>query len=467
MVARKTKTPAEPPLDEAEAGVGSTGRPRPDLPKPYGDWSWMQGMDGESSSASEGAVWRTRRFRHTIAGFGAMLLFLGMAGCEVLSGNFAGWRMLSDADARLAEDVAMAVYVSPPDYAFTGAGYVLLIDQTGGVSAIQTAGMDVATLVWTEKGLFFSDVDRDYLLDAEGLKAWDSPKAEVQVAAYPKPDGGGYVGVYNVGFGDVEAGDAGYIQQVVDTTEERRSERYDVAGFTTLTAWCDGEIYGLSEIVEPYLSVAVDAGAKKREVPPFWPDMMSRLYPKPASLVDGFRSVSNNGVGGYARNGICRDGTVMSVSIGQNDPTTVVTWPVDGDRSERVLVGPAGEALNLEPDTAFLGYVADWSASASELVWFGGDGVVRSTDIQTGRTQELWNADVDLHSSYNNIQFQNQVVYVFDAIAGQDSADRVMRLRAHDLVTGVTDEILTVQPRFELMARGSTVVQRGIAVRPG
>ena len=34
MVARKTKTPAEPPLDEDEAGVGPTGRPWPDLPKP-------------------------------------------------------------------------------------------------------------------------------------------------------------------------------------------------------------------------------------------------------------------------------------------------------------------------------------------------------------------------------------------------------------------------------------------------
>ena len=115
--------------------------------------------------------WRLRR----LVGLGLVgVLFVTMAGCSATREAAAGWQVLDERSARLADDVVMAVYVSPQSINWGAPGYVLLVNDRAEVSAIRTAGMDVADLVWDERGLFFSDVERDYLLTETGLTTWDT-----------------------------------------------------------------------------------------------------------------------------------------------------------------------------------------------------------------------------------------------------------------------------------------------------
>ncbi|WP_203338765.1 hypothetical protein [Nocardioides limicola] len=81
-------------------------------------------------------------------------------------------------------------------------GYVVFIDSDGGTQTIETSGMDVAQMKWTDDGLFFSDRDNDYLL-TDTLEAIPSPKrAQVQSSAAYLGAGRGFAAVYNVGMGE-------------------------------------------------------------------------------------------------------------------------------------------------------------------------------------------------------------------------------------------------------------------------
>jgi len=232
-------------------------------------------------------------------------------------------------------------------------GYLLLIHDNGDVSAIRTAGMDRADLVWDERGLFFSDTGRDYLLTESGLTTWDSPKTEVQVEAWPMPDRYGWVSVYNYGFGDSSSGQFDYIQQVVETTADGVT-RYDVPGYTTLTAQCGSTIYGAAEVGEPYTSLAQGMGAVVRDdVAPYWPDMLTQIYPLPSTWAEGLRSVRLGGYDGYGFKATCRDDVILGVTGGQNEPPQVVVWPTNGDEpSTHMVLGPEGETLGLDSEIA-------------------------------------------------------------------------------------------------------------------
>jgi len=129
------------------------------------------------------------------------------------------WYVMKPGAQRLAPNHILALYASVPSNAQrTLSGHVLLIDAEGQVSSITTAGMDSGSLTWDDNGLFFSDTRRDYLLTEDGLRIWDSPKTDMQVAAYARP-GGGYVSVYNKGFGGAGS-PMEYVEQVVETTDQ-------------------------------------------------------------------------------------------------------------------------------------------------------------------------------------------------------------------------------------------------------
>lgn len=77
--------------------------------------------------------------------------------------------------------------------------------------------MDMCSIAWTEKGLFFSDMKTDYLLDGNGMKSFENAKTDSQYAMLATtPDT--VVGLYNLGFSDV-----GYTTQVVTTTSSGSS----------------------------------------------------------------------------------------------------------------------------------------------------------------------------------------------------------------------------------------------------
>ncbi|MCL2483476.1 MAG: hypothetical protein FWF43_08720 [Propionibacteriaceae bacterium] len=398
---------------------------------------------------------------------------LATSGCSSVD----RWKILDGSTAALADDVVMAVYVSHQSSDSSMSGYVLLVDSHGGVSAVRTSGMDLAQLVWDEQGLFFSDTDKDYLLTGQGLDTWASSKTDVQVAAFSKP-GGGHVSVYNLGFGDSardlgqadEGGeDLGYIEQVVDSGDGG-SSRYDVAGFSSVTALCGSSVFSVSEVGDPYVSLAQAMGASQRTSAPVWPDMLTQIYPKPLSLEEGLKSVDQDSIGDYAlRGSVCRDGSILTISANPmkntNAALSVVTWPTDGrPRVAQPIVGPDGKALPVGSEIVSGTSVAEWSPDSDHLVWIGGDGVVRSTELSHGTTTTLWDSGAErIRSPYTTFAFSGSTVYVLDPV-GAWAPDMQMRLRSHDLVTGETREVLTVKLGFERVDKGLCL--RGIAIRP-
>lgn len=394
----------------------------------------------------------------------AILLSLTLlSACTYIVQLRSGWTLIAEDDAQLTSDVLMALYVSPQSHDWGAPGYVLLVTDSGQISAIRTAGMDVAALHWDDQGLFFSDVERDYLLTESGLTTWDSPKTDLQVGVWAKPDHSGWVSVYNVGFGG--GGQFGYIEQVVETTTSGVT-RYDAPGFSTLTAQCDDRIFSVAEIDKPFQQQGQQMGAMERSVAPYWPDGLIEIYPMPGRWTDGLTSVRLDGYGGYAFRATCREETILSVTGGQNQAPMVVTWPTDGGTPEAyTIVGLDGEALGLDTQVALFATSADWSSSPDELVWMGGDGLVRSTNIQSGRSADLWDSGTDFrHWSYNTVVFNDSTVYVLDMV-GEPDDNPSMRLRAHDLASGVTRDLMGF--RLNINKAGSTLVTRGMAIRPG
>ncbi len=414
-------------------------------------------------------------------------LLASLSACSTLGGRLADWDVLSGESARLDERFVMALYVSPQAHDFNAythdfgsPGYVLLVDVDGQITAIPHAGLDNGQLIWDDKGLFFSDINHDYLLSPSGLRTWDSEKTEFQTAAFAKPDGTGWVSVYNEGFGDPGAGEFGYVQEVVETNLDGKATRYDVPGFSTQTVMCDGIVYSVSEVVEPYLDLAAAMGARERDVPPLWPDMLSQIYPLPTTWDAAIKSVNLEAGGGHSLRATCHDNALLGVAPNPdwNEPT-IISWPVDGQPpTVSRLTAPDGTVLDLSGGmdagreaemvaTQVLSSAisSDWSPSEQTLVWHGGDGVIRSTNTVDGRTTILWDTDSkQVNSGYDSIVVGDKIVYALTVI-GDSSGNPAMRLRSHHFVTGETLDILTFD--LKIKQAGPTLVTRGMAIRPG
>jgi hypothetical protein len=396
-------------------------------------------------------------WRHVVVlAFGGLV---GLVGCVGPFGWRPSWRILSEAEARLG-DAVLAVYVSPQSYNFQPEGYVLLINAAGSISAIRTSGMDIAALTWTGNGLFFADTQRDYLLTDTGLTAWPSPKTNVQEAAFAKPDGSGYLSLYNHG-----TDGQSYTEQLVDTTGTA-STRYDVAGFNRLTSLCGTTMYGAAEATQPYTGPAQKMGAVESEDPPYWPDMLTQLYPKPATPQAGLKSILGFPGDTFSSPAPCRDGQILTISSAGGPRPTIVTWPVNGQpATSHPIVGPAGEPLGLSQDVGDYAKNADWSTADDELVWLGGDGIIRATNTTNGHSHNLWDSGTNfIGSAYNNAIFNNDTIYIFDTDNENAGHTRQMKLRSHNLTTGTTHNILTTQPGYT--AINPNLAQRDIATRP-
>lgn len=127
------------------------------------------------------------------------------------------------------DDTIFAFYLSPETFAqmsesgTRNPAYFVLVRPDGSYQTVRTSGMNTAQLAWSELGLFFSDEDRDYILDANGLTSFDNPKSGLQQSAFPLADQG-FVAIYNEGFTET-----GYANQVAVTTTES-AQLYEVEG---------------------------------------------------------------------------------------------------------------------------------------------------------------------------------------------------------------------------------------------
>lgn len=340
-------------------------------------------VNADRSDAGGQYVRRVPALWRTLVAVGTACVLAGCSGSVVLDRA-----SVPESDVALG-DAVLAMYLSPQSYSFANGydtGYVVLVDADGTVRTLVTGGMDTGLLHWSEDGLFFADPERDYLLTADGLTTTASPKTNAQVSLHRV--GTRHVAVYNDGF--TEQG--GYRTELV-VHEGGRSELAPHEGMPWTVARCGDQLVGIQEATGPL----------EREYPPdgdgIRPRLLVRLWPGTPDVLARVPATHDEPLDG-APDAPCLDGVVHVLTYrpyGEPDADgvrarrhVVLAWDtVSGDLDHHELVDEAGEPLALDGDaTSFAQYGAD-SLVDGELRWFGPDGVVRGTDLATGRTREL------------------------------------------------------------------------------
>lgn len=383
-----------------------------------------------------------------------------VAGC---SGSVVLDRAGVPEDEAALGDAVLAMYLSPQSSSFArgrDTGYVVLVDADSTVRTLATGGMDTGLLHWSEDGLFFADPERDYLLTADGLTTTPSPKTNAQVSLHRI--GSRHVAVYNDGFTD----EGGYRTELV-VQERGRAELAPREGMPWTVARCGDSLVGVQEATGPL----------EREYPPdaegIRPRLLVRLWPGNPEVLAAVPATHDEPLDS-ATDAPCLDGVVHVLThrpYGEPDADgvrprrhVVLAWDTgSGELTYHGLVDEAGEPLALDEEaTTFAQYGAD-SVVDGELRWFGPDGVVRGTDLATGRTR-------DLVATTSRVDDTNSAVAVLterDAFAldvPDDDLAQDMVLTRYPLDGGEPEEVVRVTGVNA--ERTVNLVLRGIAVGP-
>lgn len=368
------------------------------------------------------------------------------------------WRVLSPAEAALGDAVA-ALYLSPQARDFPGTGHVVLVAPDGSTRAIETSGMDHARLLWTASGLFFSDTERDYLL-GEVLRSWPSPKTEYQDAALIAPDGS-IVSVFNEG-----ADGDGYTEQIVVGDGRSASRRYDVFGLNQVIAQCDRGLVGIAEVSgAEFTRIAAERGVVKRSEDDR-PRMLTWLHPRRSAAREALIGVEQSRTMNLPWGVVPCDDHVVThlVSVGDGAPDLRIRrWDTrTGKSTEHRLQSPDGPvALSLDDFTASVS--APELTGDGQLLWYGGDGVVRVSDPATGWTERLWDSGLPSNNrQMTEAFFQGRWLFLLDV--PNDDQTRPLALHRRDALTGQGEAIVIIPGVNQ--QRSLTSVLRGVAVRP-
>lgn len=387
-----------------------------------------------------------RRAIGASAGFVLSLALL--TGCEVPAGFGAVPEQLGDA--------AYALYFSAQSADIDGEhhrGRLVLVDEDGSFAVLPTWGMDHGRPVWITEGLFFSDLKNDYRLDETRLTTIKSPKTDSQYAMRATLPSAA-VGIYNLGFSDT----GGYTSQVV-VTDGKTSTLSEVEGGYYITAVCDGTVYGIGMATGPY-SVTGDPDTE--------PVMLNQL----TGTADG--KEANVGLSTQARdaalsaNAPCQDGRIYyvsdSIGAGLGSPVRPVVsiWDIEtGEYTEVVM--DAGELTGslMRSDGIGSPQVTAGSIRDGRLHWFGVNNSIMSTDLETGRTEKLFDvAGVTDEMLSSQSHFKNDEVVVMVDSDGS-SPYEVVR---YDRDTGSVLSRTVIDAAPGDLAAG--LFLRGFAVRP-
>ncbi|TCB91597.1 hypothetical protein E0H26_25245 [Micromonospora zingiberis] len=404
--------------------------------------------------------------RKTLALVGVCALILSACSAEKDSAaeNKLEAGALTAAEARLG-DTIFAFYLSPQNNAKTFAGfkrnpaYVVLVQPDGSYRTVKTVGMDLGRLAWSDAGLSFADEEQDYLLRADGLTTVPSPKTDLQQSAFALPGGEGFVAVYNEGSPE----EGRYTNQVVATTGAG-SARYRVEGNYFTNALCDDTVYGISQQSGAHSAESASLpGLRSKADPQLEPEMLARLYPSPGDgqeKVIGWRSAFDTGP--IVHHLPCEDGVITFLSAYQDADglphTAIVSWDTDtGKYVERRLVDDNGRPLDrteLEAISYDSGSLRD-----GKLEWFGPEGDIMATDVDTGATTRRFTTGYGPQGA--QVAFTPDSIYTLG-----DPVDRQtpVTLKQFDRTTGETLTSFTLDGISERLSL--SLVIRGVAVRP-
>lgn len=400
----------------------------------------------------------------------AIVLAAAVSGCT----SAQAWNVIDPTTVRLG-DTALALYVNPqigPDGQsmatgkFLVPGYVVLVQADGSYRSIETSGMDMGQVTWTDAGLFFADDSHDYWL-SEGLHAWPSAKSQLQEAAVQS--GASVLSVYNQGIED-----DGYHMQVVDARAGHTPSLTNAWGLNDAVADCSGTLYGVSQVIGPeHTRVAEQQGvsATSENQEPF---MVVQLYPA-VSIEDSIRALlPTSGIGIPRGNPPCSDGTVTHLGVeyppegdsGLSGPLAprVFTWDTEtGQAQRRDLVTRDGDPLAIDSEQLVYSTMASDLSPDGRLIWIGYDGYVRATDPSSGVTEALWDSHIRSDQTREAlVQFRGDWVYVLD-LPNDDPAAPITLTR-FDLATGDGELLISIPGLNE--KRDLQHIVRGLAVSP-
>jgi len=297
------------------------------------------------------------------------------------------------------------VYFSP--YAATNwagdGGYVVAFDTAGAYSRFPTAGMGVGTVSWTQHGLFFADVDNDYIVKDDMLHVILSPKVGNQDGLVVL-ENGDWVGIYNGGFTP-----DGYNEEVVITSIANASKS-TVKNWAPLVAACGNDVYSVYVDLEEYYETGITALGLSRIVHDGGHDETLIAHEQSifaeTDLVNSNAPCVNNEVvflsGAYLTYGTerteyTRAGNHQSVvntctihlnQTGSAGCATIERWNVrTGQRSVIELKDETGLEIDLSPGSFIAGKYSADTIRDDQLYWWHPDGLLLSTDIYSGSTQ--------------------------------------------------------------------------------
>lgn len=295
-------------------------------------------------------------------------------------------------------DTVIAFTVGPSNHEMSSSfnaddhpGYVVLIDDRGNVSTIETTPTDLASLAWNERGLHFADDQHDYRLDAAGLTVVDNPKSYWQNLMFAL-DTGETVGVFNDGHTE-----DGYANQVAVTAGEH-SETYAVEGNYFGGADCNGQVFGLAADPGTHATEAAALPGMRSDDATATPHMLARLYPPSSSgreEVIAWRDAFDVTVSGALP---CIEDELVFLAADKNAEgnvqAAVVSWNVDTGESRSVPVSFTDTA----PLDPYIVSSADYNALSladGRLSWVADDGRVFTTDVETGATEAMFDTGLD------------------------------------------------------------------------
>lgn len=384
---------------------------------------------------------------------------LVMTSCTSGTGRDADDHQSLDVDEYLA-----AAYISPQmqDLGPSSTGYVVLIDETGEVSTIETSGMDIAALAWSEQGLFFSDLDSDYLLGPEGLSTTESPKTDYQHALFPTAEGA--VGLFNEGFID-----DGYVEQVVEFDGET-SERHDVEGLYLVAGICDGVMYGIAEPTGAYREEAAAEGIVSDGEYGFNALMLTQL----SSTADGaeelitIQEVPDSDQWHF--DAPCERGVLRHLATrheeGTGERTPVLrSWDIStGEFNEVELLHSDGAPIEMDEEYGFQAHgTAPMTAGRDGYQWVStATNELMTTDASTGETEPVvkLEGDYELSTTTFLTQFTDSQLFTLSFTLGEDA----MVLHSYDRYSGDLETSLEVSAFSENLNKED--VLRGFAVAP-
>ncbi|EXF24386.1 hypothetical protein BG28_06825 [Nesterenkonia sp. AN1] len=361
-------------------------------------------------------------------------------------------------------DYLAAAYISPQmqDLGSSSTGYVVLINKTGDVSTIETSGMDIAALAWSEQGLFFSDLNNDYLLGPEGLSTSTSPKTDYQHALFPTAEGA--VGLFNEGFID-----DGYVEQVVEFDGET-SQRHDVEGLYLVAGMCDGVMYGIAEPTGPYIEEAAGRGIESDGEYGFNALMLTQL----SATKDGkeelitIQEVPDSDQWHF--DVPCEHGVLRHLATrheeGTGERTAVLRrWDTStGEFNEVELRHRDGAPVEMDEEYGFQAHgTAPMSAGRDGYQWVSvATNELMTTNTSTGETEPVvkLEGDHDLAATTFLTQFTDSHLFTLSFTIGDDA----MVLHSCDRYTGDLETTLEVSELSKNLNKED--VLRGFAVPP-